>query len=425
MRIDHLHLQNFKGFASAKFKFHPRFNLIVGENGSGKTSLLDGLAVAAASWFLGIRGYDGRNIESDDIRRVASTQGDTTKIEAQFPVVVRAQGLVTNATIDWQRAVDSIDGRTTRTDAKDIQRRAQAAELSVRDGNPFVLPLISSYGAGRLWVPARDMRGAIDPTQSKPEGDSRFAGYLFSIDPRINFAELFRWLAHERYVSLERGSDRFGFAAVKTAMKECLERCVSLDYSVAEKTVVVEMDGRGQLPFHLLSDGQKVMLALAADIALKAAQLNPHLEDRVLQETPGVVMIDELDLHLHPRWQRHVVADLKKTFPSIQFFATTHSPQVIGETPHDEIILLHQDGSWTQPHQSVGLSINQVFREIMQVLEINLAMKQKFEALFRAVESGDFTSARAQIVEIRRSGEDFPELVEATGYMAAVEEAKS
>ena len=248
---------------------------------------------------------------------------------------------------------------------------------------------------------------------------------MFSIDPRINFADLFHWLARERYVSLERGSDRFGFIAVKAAMKGCLERCVTLDYSVAEKTLVVEIDGRGQLPFHLLSDGQKVMLALAADIAFKAAQLNPHLGDRVLQDTSGVVMIDELDLHLHPRWQRHVVSDLKSTFPSIQFFATTHSPQVIGETPHDEIILLRRDGSWTQPQQSVGLSTNQVLREIQEAPDMNLAMKQKFETLFRTVESGDFTAARAQIVEIRQTGQDYPELVEATGYMAGVEEAKS
>lgn len=425
MRIDHLHLQNFKGFASADFTFHRRLNLIVGENGAGKTSLLDGLAVAAASWFLGIRGYDGRNIEPDDIRRVSSLQGDTTKIEAQFPVVVKAKGQVTGASIEWRRTVDSVGGRTTRVEAKDIQRRAEAAETLVRDGSPFVLPLISSYGAGRLWVPARDMRGEVDPAAAKPDADSRFAGYLFSIDPRINFAELFRWLAQERYVALERGSDRFGFAAVKAAMKGCLERCVSLDYSVAEKTLIVEIDGRGQLPFHLLSDGQKVMLALAADIAFKAAQLNPHLEERVLQETPGVVMIDELDLHLHPRWQRHIVADLKKTFPSIQFFATTHSPQVIGETPHDEIIVLHRDGSWTQPHQSVGLSTNQVLREIMEAPEMNQAMKESFESLFRAVEAGDFAIARQKIAEIRRTGQDFPELVEATGYMTAVEEAKS
>jgi predicted ATP-binding protein involved in virulence len=69
-----------------------------------------------------------------------------------------------------------------------------------------------------------------------------------------------------------------------------------------------------------------------ADIAFKASQLNPHLEDRILDETPGVVLVDELDGHLHPRWQRHVVADLIKTFPAIQFFATTHSPQIVGET---------------------------------------------------------------------------------------------
>jgi predicted ATP-binding protein involved in virulence len=252
--------------------------------------------------------------------------------------------------------------------------------------------------------------------------NNRLDGYLFSLDPRINFADLFRWLREERYVSLEKGGDRFGFAAVKRAMCACLEDCDGVDYHVSEKALIVETRSRGRLPFDLLSDGQKSMLALVADIAFKAALLNPQLGDRVLEQTPGVVFIDELDLHIHPRWQRRLVADLKKVFPAIQFFATTHSPQVVGETPPEQIMLLHRDGSWSRPKQTVGLSSNQVLEHIMGAEALNGEMATAFTAVFNLVEAGDFEAARKRIAELRGpAGHDFAELIEAENYMQSVE----
>jgi predicted ATP-binding protein involved in virulence len=421
MRIDYLRLERFRCFADREFTFRPGFNLIVGENGAGKTSLLEGLAVAAASWLLGIRGYDSRHINEDDVRRVSFQHGDTLKIEEQYPAIVYAKGEAMGTALEWSRSLEGKGGKTTQRDAKSIKGRAETAERLVRENGQVTIPLVSYYGAGRLWVPARDMRGESE--RKEQLSDSRLDGYLFSIDPRINFADLFRWLKAERYVSLETGKDRFGFAAVKAAMRACIERCKSLDYSVTEKTLVVDIEGRGTLPFHLLSDGQRSMLALAADIAFKAAQLNPHLKDRVLSETPGIVLIDELDLHVHPRWQRHVVKDLRNTFPSLQFFASTHAAQIIGETPPEEIILLKLDGSWERPSQSVGLSTNQVLRDIMLAPAISVEMQAQFDEVFNLVERGEFSQARQKIAGLRKNGTDFPELVEAGSYMESVEQA--
>ena len=88
--------------------------------------------------------------------------------------------------------------------------------------------------------------------------------------------------------------------------------------------------GDGRLtPFYHLSDGYRNTLAMAADIAVRAATLNPALSSLAMEETPGVVLIDEIDLHLHPKWQRQIVEDLRGAFPKIQFVATTHSPFII------------------------------------------------------------------------------------------------
>jgi predicted ATP-binding protein involved in virulence len=397
MHIDTLKLTNFRCYANSEFRFDPSFNLIVGENGAGKTSLLHGLAVAAGSWFLGVRGYDSRHIQEEDIRREVGFQGDALVVTKKYPVTVETSGVIMEQNLRWSRSISGEGGKTTQKDARSLKSVAEKAVKQVGDQAKIALPLVSFYGAGRLWVPAKDMKGESDSKERLE--NKRLDGYLFSLDPRINFADLFRWLKDERYVALERGKDRFGYAAVKQAMKACLEDCLTIDYNVTEKALIVETSARGRLPFDLLSDGQKSMLALAADIAFKSALLNPHLEDQVLAETPGIVFIDELDLHIHPRWQRHLVKDLKNIFKKIQFFATTHSPQVIGETPAEQIIKLNRDGSWEHPTQTLGLSSNQVLYEIMGAEVINEEKKRKFNEI-RDTSSmhGTWKSAVANVI---------------------------
>lgn len=424
MRIDKLTLSNFRGFAQWGCDFHPKFNLLVGENASGKTSVLDALSVAAGSWFLGIGGYDTRHIQDSDIRKLAVRSGETTTFEGQYPVVVEAGGRIDGPflkaePLTWSRDIEKAGGKTRFKLASPIKRLASEVEARVQRGEFLSLPLIAYYGAGRLWVPTKDMEGGgVDKDAPHP---SRLDGYRTSLDPRISFPTLFRWLANEKYVALERKAERQVFRVVKEAMRSCLDGCDSLDYEVAEKTVIVTMRRGERLPYLLLSDGQRAMLALVADIAIKAALLNPHLENQVLDETRGVVLIDELDLHLHPRWQRRVVADLKRTFPNLQFFASTHSPQVIGETPHDEIILLKNDGTWTRPDSSIGLHANEVLREIMGAEIVNAEAAKEFREIAKRIDAGDFEGAQARINTYRERMGSLPELEASEVYMARVE----
>ena len=119
---------------------------------------------------------------------------------------------------------------------------------------------------------------------------------------------------------------------------------MALDELVIE-TVIQEKSH--SMPFHLLSDGYRNMIGMVADIAYRAAVLNPQLGSEAAKLTPGIVLIDEIDLHLHPKWQRRVVEDLKRTFPKIQFFATTHSPFIIQSLKANELINLdNRDGEY-------------------------------------------------------------------------------
>lgn len=148
------------------------------------------------------------------------------------------------------------------------------------------------------------------------------------------------------------------------------------------------VDGR-TVAFSELSDGYRNIVAMVADLAIKMVMLNPHLAKDALSKTPGVVLIDELDLHLHPKWQRRVVEDLRRTFPRVQFICTTHSPFIVQSLRSgEELIVL--DG---QPTMGVAnLTIREVAQGLMGVEESETSkrygeMKDTARALLEEIEA--------------------------------------
>jgi predicted ATP-binding protein involved in virulence len=366
MRIDRLTVKNFKGFESRTFEF-PRsidaveggngsFHLLIGQNGQGKTSALDALAVAAGSWFLGVRAADSRHIQKEDIRVKVLDYRDTQRIEQQLPVVVDATGRIGGTNLSWKRSL--VSERTDRIGAKNIKAIAEKTVKSMQSGEPdATLPLIAYYGTGRLWQEPRDMQGVKEQREGLsrpapravgsdgPEEDlatsfsSRLAGYRFSLDPRCSPRDLLRWLRFEQQLAVQDKKESTQFTVVKEAIRRSVESCELVEFHL-RLGLLLNIAGQPRLPFGNLSDGQRNMIAMVGDLAYKAAQLNPHLGGNVLSATPGIVMIDELDLHLHPTWQQHIVEDLRALFPEIQFIATTHSPFIVQSMREGELIPL-------------------------------------------------------------------------------------
>lgn len=123
-----------------------------------------------------------------------------------------------------------------------------------------------------------------------------------------------------------------------------------------------------KLQFRQLSDGYRNIIGMVADIAYRCIKLNPHLGENAVKETPGIVLIDELDLHLHPNWQRRIVEDFKNTFPGIQFVATTHSPFIIQSLKEDE--LRNLDRKIVSQKDPKDIPINKIITDIMEVESI-------------------------------------------------------
>lgn len=334
MKIDRLRLANFKCFEDREFSFGSRFNLIIGDNATGKTTLLDGLSVGLGSIFLNFPSpATPRNIRRDEARLSFYRHGDTWTAEPQFPVIVDCVGQVGDEPGEWHRELASEEGRTTRQDALWIQQTGARLADRIVQGEPDVLPVVSYYGTGRLWVQLRQRE--VKPL--KP--DTRFMGYLDCLNPASDVKRLLQWFKTQELSALQRGVPNSTLEAARRAILNCVPDAQHVEFDVSRDELMIRFEDRS-LPFNYLSDGFRNMVAMTADIAVRCATLNPQLQAEAADLTPGVVLIDELDLHLHPRWQRRVVDDLLRTFPKIQFFGTTHSPFVIQSLPPIEGVQL-------------------------------------------------------------------------------------
>ena len=334
MRIDTIQITNFRGFIAPdlfvvpeatftpqrEFTFSAQFNVIVGDNGTGKTALLDALAIGLGSLFLGFDQIESRGIRKDEVSLARFQYADTATIEPQYPVKITCAGRIGGQPLSWTRTLEGSGGRITRQGATEIFELGRKLQRTVRSGEPVELPLLAYYGTGRLWLQKKDR--SLEP--AKPA--SRTAGYLDCLDPISNEKLLLRWLKAMELIQLQQGKPVGVLEAVKQAVINSVELWHSMAYDIGQDELIITADDGRTLPFRMLSDGIRNMLAMVADIAYRAAVLNPQHGAEAARATSGVVLIDEIDLHLHPKWQRRVVEDLRRTFPRIQFIASTPRP---------------------------------------------------------------------------------------------------
>ncbi len=430
MQIDRLVIRNFNGFDSRELTFDPHFNLLVGDNATGKTSVLDALSVAVGSWFLGIKGYaKAVGIAGDEVRLVAHAHEDSYTFEKQFPSRIQAFGqLMGRKNVVWARELSGEGGRTTSKEAKDVISAAIDAERRARSGEDVMLPLICTYGTKRLWQKSsqRSIKSSsfsLLPKKAVNENrlPSRLDGYRDCIDFNIEESPVLDCIRAEASASQQRGKETIAYRVIRDSIIACVDGAVSLYYDARYNDLVVNMERHGQQLYQNLSDGQRIMLSLVADLARRAATLNPHLGDEALKLTQGIVAIDELDLHLHPNWQRRVVRDLTRTFPSLQFIATTHSPQLIGEVKPEQIRLLTDTQVFTPAH-SFGLDSSRVLEEVMDAGRRDPGVQGLLTKLFDLIDREDFEGALKVLPEAETQlGADDPELTRARALMTFLE----
>ena len=363
MQINRLKLRNFKGFSELDQCLNRRFTLIVGNNGMGKSSLLDALSVAFGSFLLGIPVAAARHIHQSEAHESERDFDGTPEFNKVYPVVVEASGRITHPLtgkdkdINWRRALGSEKGRTTTKDARALSSIAAEAYRAVtKQANP-TLPFLSYYGTGRLWAEPRNVE--------RGQRRSRFDAYRNSHEPRVSSANLLDWVHRERFKEFETERSSPLLAAWRKAVEACFDEPVEVTYSPSRTRLEVRFIGRKQtVAYENLSHGQRNILSMVGDIAFKAIILNPHLRTEAVRAVKGIVLIDEIDMHLHPRWQRIIVPALLEAFPELQFVATTHSPFIIQSLSEGVLLDLNKMELDDRVH---NLSLRDIVEDVQKV----------------------------------------------------------
>ncbi len=370
-RIERLAIENVRGHEKFEHAFPSRFLVIIGDNGRGKTTILD--AVAAILRVLVDRKDRGDSLTDSDVSEHLSFHGESFSTERRYPAKITAALRMhgreaTTESVTREESSSSREGGLSSFMERLVTR--------VRAGVPVDLPLCVYYRVARAHQPQE--YSTLDLTA--PE--SRLAGYENAFALRLDPIPFQRWFKTMELAALQERKPNALLEVVREAVRQCIDNCETVQHIISRDEIVVRFKDGQLRPFRQLSDGYRLTLAMVADLAWRCFTLNPHLGPAALQETSGVVLIDEIEMHLHPLWQRRIVGDLRSTFPKLQFIATTHSPFIVQSMKAEEVIPL--SGPEQVDEQPYKLGIEEVSEELLGVE--NVARSAPFLEMQRAAE---------------------------------------
>ena len=374
MRVDRLKLKNFRCYSELNIDFDSKLTVIVGENGRGKTAIFDALAIALEP-YLHTFHVQGRNIVQKDVRRVPVYAEDgihIARMENKYPVAIQLEGCALNKKMSCTRILQQ-DG--TRIDeAEDLLSNGERLCAEMKQHHATLLPAFAYYGTSRIWVDS-NLMNTYDNSL-----DDRNTGYEECLEPSSSYNTFGKWYRSVMQ-SLENDKlpdddNKQTCLLVRDAVQQAIDACLAstglhdLYYNFKLDAFVVSHPDTGEMIVDDLSDGFRSILCMVADLAYRMVRLNPFLGRRAILDTPGIVLIDEIDMHLHPSWQQTVLLDLQKAFPKVQFIVTTHSPQVLGSVPPDSIRVLEWEKEFVGVRRvnfSLGATSYQILQDIQNV----------------------------------------------------------
>lgn len=268
MRIDRLEIRNFKKFSNYTLDLNPQFTLLVGDNGTGKTTLLDALAIAAGVWLVNppdsTLSNSKRNILPSEIHLAAVETNNITQFIERKPVEIKAIGCIGDQTeLQWTRQIKTHGSRTSNTEARAALELISNLFQRDQSGEHLWFPIIAYYGAGRAWLPSNKTEPRA---QQSNDMSRRWHAFYDCFEERIRLADLQTWFQKEALASLPlQGQMRLSFQVVKFAILCCIPGADNLWFDGDRAEIVISID-RQPLPFSHLSAGQKMMVALIADI---------------------------------------------------------------------------------------------------------------------------------------------------------------
>ncbi len=398
MHINSIEIRNFRRFENFKCECHPRLTLLMGSNGSGKTSVLKATCMGLAGGMqqAGVH----MPLDLEDVRRVnAVDPSNESWRTAVFPCQIGlrlTEGL--NQIELWRVRTPTTDLPFIQDGAHPSLQGHQAFNVLVQSWfNPShspSIPLFARFGASNSWS-GNGRAGQI----RKPFENKQEIWHRFSSDS-IDIGGLAQWFQYNELRSLQEGTQPLVYRVAKQAVLAAIH-AEDINYVVRDNQLMVKHAEHGWRPFEQLSDGQRRLAAIFTELAMRAASLNSQLGEDCIRETTGVVLIDELDLHLHPQWQRSVIDNLLSVFPKLQFVVASHSPFLLQSAFEHGIVV---DVATGQPVSPGDPSIEDIAENVMGVEQPQrsrrfLEMKQLAQKYLELLETPTHTPEQKAVLK--------------------------
>ena len=336
MNIKKITMKNFRCFTEQEISLNSKFNLIVGNNGFGKSTILEALSIGISGYLNEIKSLlpnDKRNITQDDVRIKRNPISELTEFQSIYPVELNYTVEFNSTEYNYSRIKKQKGSNTTFGEDTKIKKLSSEANKTLENGIKNILPAFAYHGTGRVWakssVPNKDF-----------ETNNRVFGYKNCINPMSNEKQYVKWMEDMRAFEIDEGVESVELQTLYRAAEKFLGEGSKVRFQKKENQIMITLPSKRMMHYSKLSDGYKNALGIVFDTAFRMIKLNPWLKESAIDETPGIILIDEIDLHLHPSWQKRIVTDMKNTFPKMQIIATTHAPIVVSSCNKDELIIL-------------------------------------------------------------------------------------
>ncbi len=397
MKVKRLKMNSFRGFSDLTLEFDTdEPTVFIGINGVGKSSILECLAILL-SWLtkrIQTPPSNGRSFNEDDIKKgCKETHNEITISINDWPEVV------------WSLTkVSKGRSKDTSSNLGDLKRVVEHIHSQLDANSDAALPLAVYYPTNRavLDIPLKiRTKHSFEPITAYDE---------VLTGGQIDFRRFFEWFREREDLENELRLNNYNeyrdrqLEAVRYAIANLLDRFSNLRVRRSPLRMTVNKQGE-EVIVNQLSDGEKCLLALAGDLARRLAIANPNPDCNPL-EGSGVVLIDEIELHLHPKWQRAIIPNLKKTFPNCQFIITTHSPQVISDLKWVHLLKSTSEGIAIERVPSFGKDSNRILETLMGTPERPQEIKDDLDRLFQLIDDEKLDEARDLRQQLAKSMKD-------------------
>lgn len=408
MIIKNVSISNFKGIEECTIDLKSGMNLVIGDNGYGKTSILEAISVCLGGFIAGIEDVTTKHFLQDEIRVVLEETGSASYNKRYItPISVACKAEIEGQDFEWTRRKNSVKAARSTVEPRDVCKKA----FHMANGTGHVLPILSYQSTARMWMQKKESSEDIFAKEFY-----RTVGYEGCLAEASNIKMMMNWIRRMERIEWKTKKTVVEYKAVKDTlcrfmnyMEDGVEK---VEYDEISDELVYSSNNK-ILPIRNLSSGYQSLIWMVLDIAYRMAILNPDMLDKI-NETPGVVLIDELDMHLHPKWQWNIVSALKKTFPNVQFIAATHSSIIISSCKQDNLITIDKDGEISYAETPYGFDVNEILSVFQETFTMPEDVENLLKVFYQNLDAENYDEAEEQLQQLKEmTGENNPKITSA------------